>query len=381
MDDPIVGVRFADSGPISYCKPGALRLGVGDYVVVTDDRGERLGWVVLSADQVVASEHPGPLRVVDRLALEADVDAWRAQKARAQEDLLRAQATATRSDPRIRVASLEYNLAGTRGELGFTAPERVEHEWLRRQVGELLGADVRVQQVGDRDRAKAAGGLGVCGLALCCSTWMTEFPAISIKMAKDQDLAPNPTKISGVCGRLLCCLAFEVEEYRELRGGLPKVGKNVTTPAGRARVLSINLLRGVARLRMENTGEVIELGTDELRNQFGTAVRPAELEEVVESPIRQRQARLDRDLVAVLRPVAERPLRIVEDEAGLALAADSDDETSEGGTEGGEEGARRRRRRGRRGGRRRRGEPNAEGAVDGAASAEEGTPALGVLDD
>lgn len=367
MDDPIVGIRFSESGPISYCKPGSLRLGVGDYVVVTDDRGERLGWVVIADDQVVASEHPGPLRVVDRLASEADVEAWREQKRRAQEDILRAQATATRSDPRIRVASVEYNLAGTRAELTFTAPERVEHDWLRRQAAELLGCEVRVQQVGDRDRAKAAGGLGVCGLALCCSTWMTEFPAISIKMAKDQDLAPNPSKISGVCGRLLCCLSFEVEQYRELRGGLPKVGKNVTTPAGRARVLSINLIRGVARLRMENTGEVVELGTDALRAQYGTAVRPAELEEVVEAPLRERQSRLDRDLVAVLTPVPAR-VRAVGGaalEEGASVALDEAEQASEGlgdGAEGeaGEDGTRRRRRRGRRGGRRRRGETAGE---------------------
>ncbi|MCC6237467.1 MAG: hypothetical protein IT299_07820 [Dehalococcoidia bacterium] len=373
--DPIVGIRFAESGPVAYCKPGGLRLGVGDYVVITDDRGERLGWVVIAADQVAASEHPGPLRVVDRLATEADVEAWREQKRRAQEDILRAQAVATRSDPRIRVAHIEYNLAGTKADLTFTAPERVEHDWLRRQAADLLDCEVRVQQVGDRDRAKAAGGLGVCGLALCCATWMTEFPAISIKMAKDQDLAPNPSKISGVCGRLLCCLSFEVEEYRELRGGLPRVGKNVTTPVGRARVLSINLLRGVARLRLEHSGEVVELTTDELRSQFGTAVRPAELEEVVEAPIRERQSRLDRDLVAVLTPVEERrrPARVVVEETASVEVIDLEADDAEDGAilaEGGEAGEageaddapRKRRRRGRRGGRRRRGEGGVEGA-------------------
>jgi cell fate regulator YaaT (PSP1 superfamily) len=375
MDEPIVGIRFAESGPISYCKPGALRLGVGDYVVVVDERGERLGWVVIGADQVLASEHPGPLRVVDRLASETDVEAWREQKRRAQEDFLRAQALATRSDPRIRVANIEYNLAGSRAELTFTAPERVEHEWLRRQTSELLGCEVRVQQVGDRDRAKAAGGLGVCGRALCCATWMTEFPAISIKMAKDQDLAPNPSKISGVCGRLLCCLSFEVEQYRELRGGLPKVGKNVTTPVGRARVLSINLLSGVARLRLEATGEVVELSTDALRAQFGTAVRPEELEEVVEAPLRERQAQLDRDFLAVLSPVAERAsARVVVTEIDLegAVEADGEDGGSEVG-EAGEDGQRKRRRRGRRGGRRRRGEGAAQ--AEGASEEAEATPA------
>ena len=381
MDDAIIGVRFAEAGPVSYCKPGDLRLGVGDYVIVTDERGERLGWVVIAADQVVASEHPGPLRVIDRLAAAEDIEVWRENKRRALEDLLRAQAMATRSDPRIRVASIEYTLAGNRADLTFTAPERVEHEWLRRQSAELLDCDVRVLQVGDRDRAKAAGGLGVCGLALCCSTWMTEFPAISIKMAKDQDLAPNPSKISGVCGRLLCCLSFEVEQYRELRGGLPKVGKNVTTPVGRARVLSINLLSGVARLRLENTGEVVEITTDALRAQFGSAVRPVELDEVVEAPIRERQARLDRDLVAVLTPTSERaPGRaapLVDDD----IEADLDESGADGvtastdGTDGDaiDPDAPRRRRRGRRGGRRRRRpEDGSEPTAEGESGAPEG---------
>jgi cell fate regulator YaaT (PSP1 superfamily) len=379
MDDAIAGVRFIEAGPVSYCKPGALRLGVGDYVIVTDERGPRLGWVVITPDQVVASEHPGPLRVIDRLADAEDIEAWRENKRRALEDLLRAQALATRSDPRIRVATIEYNLAGNRADLAFTAPERVEHDWLRRQAGDLLGCEVRVQQVGDRDRAKAAGGLGMCGLALCCATWMTEFPAISIKMAKDQDLAPNPSKISGVCGRLLCCLSFEVEQYRELRGGLPKVGKNVTTPVGRARVLSINLLSGVARLRLETSGEVVEISTDELRAQFGTAVRPAELEEVIEAPVRERQARLDRDFVAVLTPAPSRAPRraaAVEDEGD-----DEVDEAAESGSaavamdEAAPDGdAPRRRRRGRRGGRRRR---RPEDGGEAASEGDSGPPADG----
>ena len=242
--DDLVGVRFIEAGPVSYCNPAGLGLGVGDYVVVRTDRGERLGWVVIAADQVLASNLPqGPRNVVDRIATGEDVRAWERQKERAAEDRGRAQALATRNDPRVRVAAVTYDLAGRSGEVTFTAPERVEHRWLEQALADLLEADLAVMQVGDRDRAKAAGGLGVCGLELCCSSWMTEFPSISIKMAKDQDLAPNPSKISGVCGRLLCCLSFEVEAYRELRGDLPKVGKRVTTPTGRAKVLSVNSLK------------------------------------------------------------------------------------------------------------------------------------------
>ena len=217
-DADIAGVRFVEAGPISYCRTGELDLGVGDYVVVRTDQGERLGWIVIAADQVLASEHRGPMRVVDRIAAEADVEAWQANRRRAEEDVGRAQALAARADPRVRVASIEYDLAGDRCELKFAASERVEHEWLGRQASELLGAEVDVEQVGDRDRAKALGGLGVCGLALCCSTWQTEFPTISMKMAKEQGLSPNPTKI-------FRCLRTAAVLPVVRGGGVPRAGR------------------------------------------------------------------------------------------------------------------------------------------------------------
>lgn len=338
--DDMVGVRFVEAGAISYCRAGDLSLGVGDYVVVRMDRGERLGWVVIAPDQVLASEHTGPMRVVDRIATEKDVEAWEENRRRAKEDIPRAQEVATRKDPRIRVANLEYDLAGERADVAFVASERIQHGELREQLSEVLGVRIHLDQVGDRDRAKALGGLGVCGRALCCSTWQTEFPVISIKMAKDQDLSPNPSKISGVCGRLLCCLSFEVEAYRELRGDLPKVGKRVTTPAGRARILSVNALRQVVRMRLDESGEVVEIPADELRAQYGTAVRPEELEEEIESPVRREDLDRKDSALATLTPVDARS-----------------NQTNTGGDRspdnGGSDQKRKRRRRGRRGGRRR----------------------------
>lgn len=368
--DGVVGVRFTEVGPVSYCSPGELRPGLGDYVVVRTPRGERLGWVVFTPDQVLAAELEGPLRVIDRLASAEDVAQWQQQRSRAAEDLGSAQALAARTDPRVRVASLVYDLAGGFAELTFTAPERGEFGWLERRAADLLGASVEAQQVGDRDRAKALGGIGVCGLALCCSTWMVEFPAISMKMAKEQDLPPNPSKISGVCGRLLCCLAFEVEEYRELRGGLPKVGKRVTTPAGRAKVLSINSLKQVVRLRMEDTGEVVEIGADELRQQYGSAVRPEELEPAIEEPARRRERQYREAVVAVLEPVSQASGAV---RAAVPAAVDADalDIDTDAGT--GTDGAatagegERRRRRGRRGGRRRRRPDGATGEGGGSS--------------
>ena len=322
----VVGVRFIEAGPISYCSPGELLLGVGDYVIVHTDRGDRLGWVVLAPDQILAGRPDGPLRVIERIASEPDVHQWQQQRERAKEDISRAQALAARSDPRLRVAAITYDLSGTRGELTFTAPERVDYRWFEQQLTELLAARFTVSQVGDRDRAKATAGLDICGRELCCASWMTEFPAISIRLAKEQDLPPNPTKISGVCGRLLCCLAFEVDAYRELRGDLPKAGKRITTPIGRAKVLSVNSLRQVVRLRFDETGEVVEMSADELRKQYGTAVRPEELEPVVEEPARRRDRRNQDTMFASMELVSAPAARAAtEAVAALELTTDLPD--------------------------------------------------------
>ena len=367
--DDLVGVRFIEAGPVSYCNPAGLGLGVGDYVVVRTDRGERLGWIVIAADQVLASSlSQGPRNVVDRIATGADVRAWEQNKERATEDRSRAQALATRNDPRVRVAAVTYDLAGHFGEVTFTAPERVEHRWLEQSLADLLEADLAVMQVGDRDRAKAAGGLGVYELELCCSSWMTEFPSVSIKMAKDQDLAPNPSKISGVCGRLLCCLSFEVEAYRELRGDLPKVGKRVTTPAGRAKVLSVNSLKQMVRLRFDETGQIIEISADELRKQYGTVVRPEELEPVVEEPARRRDRRNREQFVGVMtpteRPVAKAaPVAVAVDTAALDAVAEAEAGDADADGTDADGAPRKRRRRGRRGGRGRN-RAAGEGATD-----------------
>ena len=363
----IVGVRFHEADPLIYCSPGDLDLGGGDYVVVRTDRGEQLGWVVLTPDQILAAEPEGPFRVIERLATEDDVAAWRAARERAREDLHRAQELATRNDPRVRVANIVYDLAGSRGHVTFAAPERVEHRWFQEMCAELLDAEITVEQVGDRDRAKSLGDVGVCGLALCCKSWQTTFPTISMRMAKEQDLAPNPTKISGVCGRLLCCLSYEVDEYRRLRGELPRVGKRVTTPVGRARVVSISTLKQIVRMRLDDTNEIIEIPADELRTQYGSAVRPEELEDQVEGPVRRQDRERRDNLVATLEPVTAPSSAPIAAAPAPETDADDDGQTEAGQAEAGQaeatfEQPRRRRRRGRRGGRRRRGARGGSGS-------------------
>ena len=135
----------------------------------------------------------------------------------------------------MQVVSGEYNLDGSQVTFYFTAPERVDFRNLVRDLSNEFGTRVQMLQVGERDRAKLLDGYDVCGQRLCCASWQTAFPSVSIKMAKEQDLPLNPQKISGVCGRLYCCLTFEYEAYRELRGQMPRVGSMVSTPAGEAR--------------------------------------------------------------------------------------------------------------------------------------------------
>jgi cell fate regulator YaaT (PSP1 superfamily) len=425
----VVGIRYVTAGPVDYCGPGDLQPGLGDYVVVEKDGGEQLGWVVMTPDQVISATIERPLRVIERLATEDDVTAWRRQKERAKEELGRAQEVAAQTDPRVRVATIVFDLSGEHGELTFTGRENTSYAWLRDEMSELFDAEVHVELVGDRDRAKAMGlgVMGVCGRELCCTSWMTSFPSVSIRMAKDQGLSPNPSKISGVCGRLLCCLSFEVEAYKELRGDLPKTGKWVTTPSGRAKVLSVDALAQKVRMRLDETGQIIEIPADELRQQYGTVVRPEELESTIEEPARAEATALARNTIAVLEVVTERPASSPERswERGTPSSEPSDGrsggpgsgkpkrrrrrsrsgaegaatveqgaevprgeivgqtsgpQASEQQTAGGEEGTsgeQKRRRRGRRGGRRRRGrgesgggEQQGGGQQDGSSGAE-----------
>jgi len=224
----------------------------------------------------------------------------------------------------MHVVGADYNLEGSQLTVYFTAEDRVDFRGLVRDVSSVLQTRVQMLQVGDRDRARMVDGIGRCGERLCCSSWLTGFPTISIRMAKEQDLPLNPSKISGSCGRLLCCLVYEHEQYRELRGQLPKVGHVVSTPVGMAKVASLNVLKQTVTLRLEEGYATLEMSADELRLQYGTAVRPVEVEEAVDAAL------------------------LTEEKAVPATATVA---PAEGETAGGEQASqrRRRRRRGRRG--------------------------------
>jgi cell fate regulator YaaT (PSP1 superfamily) len=263
MED-VLGVRFQEAGKIYYFSAaGYDDLEVGEFVVVETSRGQELARIVIAPGQVLSVELTEPLKPIIRVAFDEDLEqAQRLRgKAEAEVDLAREKARAAGLP--IKLFSGSYDLEGRRLTLMFLSEDRVDFRDLVRDVSAMTGAQVQLRQVGPRDQAKVVGGYGRCGRRLCCSSWLVTFPAISIKMAKEQDLPLNPSKISGQCGRLLCCLSYENEMYRQVKQSLPRPGTYVSTPSGNARILAVNVPRGTVTMQME-TMQVVEIPVQEM---------------------------------------------------------------------------------------------------------------------
>jgi len=273
----VAGVRLKGAGRVFYFDARDFELRIGQQVVVQTSHGSSVGRVVITPEQVVAEEISEPLDPVLRPATTEDLAQQESLKEGVHEDLKLARKKVEEHGLDMHIVGADSNLEGSHLTLYFTAQQRVDFRSLVRDVSSTAKKRVQLLQVGERDRAKLAGDMGPCGYALCCRSWLTAFPSISIRMAKEQDVPLNPSKISGVCGRLLCCLAFEHEQYRELRGKLPKIGQMLSTPAGEAKLVAVHVLKQTVSLRMSDTLNVIEMTMEELRGQYGTAVRPAEL--------------------------------------------------------------------------------------------------------
>ncbi len=254
----IAGIRFRNAGKVFYFHAAGLRLEPGEYVVVESTRGPEVGKVVIAPDQVIVNElNLDDLKPILRLATDDDVRRADSLAEKAHELLPEARRLAEDAGFPGRIDGAEFTLDGRRLTLSFGSEERIDYRDFVRAAADRFGVRVDMRQLGARDRAKLAGGYGVCGRELCCANWLTTFPAISIRMAKDQDLPLNPQKISGLCGRLLCCLSYEDEGYREMRKTLPKIGQRCSTPTGEGRVVAVNILRRQVTLLLD--GQRIEV--------------------------------------------------------------------------------------------------------------------------
>lgn len=248
----IVGVRFRRPGPIYYFDAGDLDLKPEDAVVVSTDRGLVLVRVACHPQEVSAKETPQDLKPILRRAEAGDLERERQNRERAAEALLKARETAGRLGLPMKILDAEYNLEGSRLTSYFSAEGRVDFREMARELSSTFNTRVELHQVGARDATRYCGGLGPCGRPLCCASCLCSFQSISMKMAKVQDLPLNPAKISGLCGRLLCCLAYETEQYQRLKERLPHIGEALLTPQGPAVVLGVNPLKETVQVRLES---------------------------------------------------------------------------------------------------------------------------------
>jgi cell fate regulator YaaT (PSP1 superfamily) len=277
-----VGVRFKAAGRIYYFDAQSLALEVGNYVVVETSHGLEIGRVVIAPDQVIASEIKETLKPILRRATPEDLERSEELKKRAQEQVAATRRRSQDDGLNMYVVGGDYSLDGAQLTFYYTSEDKTEFRSFARALSAELDVKVQFLQIGDRDRAKAVDGIGRCGERLCCSSWLGTFPTVSIRMAKEQDLPLNPSKLSGACGRLLCCLTYEYEQYREIKGGLPKVGARISTPTGEAKVLKINVPKETILLAVEGALSPVEMPLAQFRLMYGTALRPRDLTESFE---------------------------------------------------------------------------------------------------
>ena len=240
----VVGIRWREADPIIFADAGDLELINKNYVVVRTEKGQELGWVVREPRILVLSqpEEEIPLTVV-RKATGSDIGRWQQTKEMEQTAFSLARSKARELQLGMKIVDAHYT---------FGAEGRVDIRPLLRELGSALQYRVELRQVGDRDVAKLTGGIGRCGRVLCCSSWMTKFDAIGIRMAKEQALPISADGLAGACGRLRGCLKYEYEQYRQINRALPRIGEEVGTPNGLATVIVGHRLKETVSVRYED---------------------------------------------------------------------------------------------------------------------------------
>ena len=254
----IVGIRFRPAGRIYYFDPQGASYSTGQYVIVETSRGVEAGRVVIASKKLAERELSDPLKPVLRLANEDELRMMLSFKGREKEALVQCAQQVQQHNLPMKLVEAEYTFDGSRLTFYFTADERVDFRALVRDLAATFRTRIELRQIGARDQAKLQGGVGMCGKTLCCSSWISDFGVVSIKMAKEQDLPLNPSKISGVCGRLLCCLSYENDNYVQAKQSMPQVGTLLDTPGGQGKVVSINVPKESVEVMLES-GVIIQV--------------------------------------------------------------------------------------------------------------------------
>ena len=255
----VIGVRFKKAGKIYYFDPNGLEIKKGDYVVVETARGIEFGECVIGIKEILENDIVSPLKSVIRVADSDDIDKHKINKVKEKEALEICLKKIEEHKLDMKLIDVEYTFDNNKVIFYFTADGRVDFRELVKDLATIFKTRIELRQIGVRDEAKMLGGLGPCGRSLCCSTFLGDFASVSIKMAKEQNLSLNPTKISGICGRLMCCLNYEQSTYEDIRKRLPKVGSIVEINEYRGEVVSNNTVKESVKVKYRrNDEEVIE---------------------------------------------------------------------------------------------------------------------------
>ena len=254
----VVDIQFRPGQKVYYFDPNGLTLSAGDHVIIDTARGPEYGICASGNHNIHSAEVVAPLRSVIRVATAQDEKLAAENKAKEKRafDICLQKIAEHKLD--MQLVSAEYAFDGSKILFFFTADERVDFRELVKNLASVFHTRIELRQIGVRDKAKMVGGLGICGRPFCCASFLDDFQPVSIKMAKTQNLSLNPTKISGTCGRLMCCLKYEQEAYEDLLRTSPKAESFVDTPDGRGTVVEIDLLRQRVKVRMEDAPETIQ---------------------------------------------------------------------------------------------------------------------------
>ncbi len=251
----IIGVKFKPGGKLYYFQPNDEELLQGTQVIVETARGMECGEVVMERRSIPDDQITHELKSVVRAATAEDLRRVEDNRRREQEAFTVCEEKIAAHKLDMKLVSVEYAFDGSKIVFNFTADGRVDFRELVKDLASVFRTRIELRQIGVRDEAKMLGGLGICGRPFCCTTFLGDFAPVSIKMAKEQNLSLNPVKISGTCGRLMCCLKYEEEAYIDLLKRTPRVGCGVSTPEGNGTIIEVNLLTGKLRVRMEDTPE------------------------------------------------------------------------------------------------------------------------------
>ena len=264
----VIGVRFRTAGKVYFFDPGKFEIKQGDHVIVETARGIEYGTVIGAPREVDDEKVVQPLKSVLRIANQKD-DEQEASNRKKEKDAFKICLEKIRKHGlQMKLIDAEYTFDNNKVLFYFTADGRIDFRELVKDLASVFKTRIELRQIGVRDETKILGGIGICGRPLCCHTHLSEFAPVSIKMAKEQNLSLNPTKISGVCGRLMCCLKNEEETYEELNRKLPNVGDYVTTDDGlKGEVHSVNVLRQLVKVVVDvgDEKEIQEYRADQLR--------------------------------------------------------------------------------------------------------------------